>query len=351
MVLFRRLGVAELIELCRALRYGLGAGIMLREVMDLLAARGTRRVRALAGEISKELRSGWSLQDALAKHQRTLPPLFISLATVGEESGNLPEVFGEMERYYVLQQKLSREFREQIAGPLLQFTAAILVVALLIYIMGLLPPIPGPEGGNKPLDPLGLGLSGPRGALVFLGSVCGILAAAAALFYLVRRLMSRRAVVERVLLLVPGIGPCLQALAITRFCIAGRLMFETSLSVVKTLRLAFLATDNPAFVAVSPRVEASLRQGNSINTSFSRANIFPEKFLSAVGMGEESGRLPEAFRHQAEEYDDEARRRLGWLTRLGSWLVWLGVAVVIVTCIFRIFTHAYLANLERVITR
>jgi type IV pilus assembly protein PilC len=349
MILFQRLRVAELVELCRALRYGLGAGIMLREVMDLLAARGTRRVRLLAGGVSKELKSGWSLQDALAKHQRVLPPLFISLATVGEESGNLPEVFSEMEKYYVLQQKLKREFREQIAGPVMQFTAAILIVALLIYIMGLLPQIPGRGGQEQPLDPLGLGLSGPGGAGIFLGSVCGILASVALFFYLIRRLLRRRAVVERVLLLLPGIGPCLQALAITRFCIAGRLMFETSLSVIKTLRLAFLATDNPAFVAVSPRVEASLRQGNSINTSFERANIFPEKFLSAIGMGEESGRLPEAFRHQAEEYDEEARRRLGWLTRFGSWLVWLGVAVVIITCIFRIFTHAYLSNIQNVL--
>jgi type IV pilus assembly protein PilC len=348
MILFRRLRVAELIELCRSLRYGLTAGIMLREVMDLLAARGTRRVRALADEIGKELKRGWSLQDALAKQQGVLPPLFISLAIVGEESGNLPEVLLEMERYYILQQKLGREFREQIAWPVLQFTAALLIVTLLIYVLGLIPPIPGPRGA-KPLDPLGLGLVGPRGAWIFLGSVCGILAALATLFYLTRRLLRRRAVVERLLLSVPGVGPCLRALAITRFCIAGRLMFETSLSVIKTMRLAFLATDNLAFVAASPRVETSLRQGNSISTSFGRANVFPEKFLSAIGIGEDSGRLPEAFRHQGEEYDDEARRRLSWLTRAGTSLVWLAVAAVIITCIFRIFTQAYLGSIEKVL--
>jgi type IV pilus assembly protein PilC len=350
MLLFRRLRTAELIELCRSLRFGLSAGIMLREVMDLLAARGTRRVRALAGEIVKQLRSGWSFQDALAKQRHVLPPLFLSLAAVGEESGHLPEVLTEMERYYVLQQKLGREFREQIAWPLLQFTAAVLIVTLLIYVAGLLPPVPNPRGA-KPLDPLGWGLIGPRGAWTFLGAVCGFLAAGAGLFWLVRRLLRRRAVVERVLLYVPGVGPCLRSLALARFCVASRLMFETSLSVLKTLRLAFLATDNPAFVAASSHVDAALRQGNTITSSLERARVFPEKFLSAVGMGEESGRLPEAFRHQAEEYDDEARRRLGWLTRLAGWFVWLGVAVIIITCIFRIFTHAYLGNIERVLPK
>jgi type II secretory pathway component PulF len=153
------------------------------------------------------------------------------------------------------------------------------------------------------------------------------------------------------LLYLPGIGTCLQAIALARFCIACRLMFETSLSVLKTLRLAFLATDNRAFVAVAPRVELSLRQGNTIATSLSRAGLFPEYFLSTISMGEESGRLPEAFRSQGEEYDDIARRRLAWLNRVGGWLIWLGVAVVIITCIFRIFTQAYLGNIQQVLSR
>ena len=346
MTFFRRLRVAELIELCRSMRYALESGLMLRDVLDLLATRGTRRVRLLAVELSKEIKSGWSLQDALAKQTRVLPPLFVSLVTVGEESGNLPEVLAELEKYYVLQQKLRREFNEQIAWPVIQFVAAVLVITLLIYVLGIIPKTPTLHGPQA-LDALGLGLVGPRGAMIFFGSVCGIVAALAVLFLSARRLLRRRAVIERALLLVPGVGPCLRALALARFCIAARLMLQTSLSVLKTLRLAFHATDNAAFIQVSPRVEGSLRQGNSITTSFSRGRIFPQKFLSAVGVGEESGRLPETFRHQGDEYDDEARRRLGWLTRLTGGLVWLGVAAVIITCVIRIFTNVYLGNIER----
>ncbi len=347
MILFRRLHLADLIELSRSMRFALESGLMLRDVMDLLATRNTRRVRRFAAEISKEIKSGWSLQDALAKQESVVPPLFIALVTVGEESGNLPEVLSELEKYYILQQKLRREFKEQIAWPVLQFVAAVFVITLLIYILGILPK----SDDTFSLDPLGLGLLGPRGALIFFSSVWGSVAGLMILFLLVRRLLRRRAIVERLLLLIPALGPCLRALALARFCIAARLMLETSLSVLRTLRLAFTATDNAAFISVSPRVEASLRQGNSITTSFSKGRIFPEKFLSAVGIGEESGRLPEVFRHQGEEYDDEARRRLSWLTRLCSWLVWLGVAAIIITCIYRIFTSVYLGNIERVLPK
>ncbi len=346
MLLFQRLGLADLIELCRAMRYPLSSGLTLVDVMTLLSTHGTARIRPLAAKMLKQLKAGWSLPDALAKVGDLVPPLFISLATVGEESGNLPEVLAELENYYILQQKLRREFLDQSASPVLQFVAAGGIVTLLIFIMGLLPGIPGPRGNVK-VDPLGLGLIGARGAGIFFFSVTGTLAGLAALWWGLKRLLRRRAMVERVLLAIPMLGPCRRALAIARFSLAGRLMLETSLSIRKTLRLAFLATDNAAFVAVFPKVETSLRRGNSIASSFTEARLFPERFLSAVGVGEESGKLPETLRYQTTEYDDEARRRLHWLTRLCGWLVWLTVAGVIIWCIFNIFTNVYLKNLER----
>jgi type IV pilus assembly protein PilC len=350
MLLFQRLRNTDLIELCRSMRYSLGSGLMLLDVMDILTAQGTPRIRAVAANIGKELRAGWSLQDALNKQGQVLPPLFISLAAVGEESGNLPEVMGELEEYYLFQQKVRREFHEQIAWPILQFVVAVLVITLLIYALGVIQPLSGAGGmPTKPLDPLGLGLTGERGAAIFFGSVCATVVSLFVLYRGLVLLLGRRPLVERVLLAIPAIGPCLKAMAIARFCMAGRLMLETSLSILKTLRLTFAATDNLAFIAVFPTVEASLKRGNSIATSFLRTNLFPQRFLSSVGVGEESGRLPEALRTLGQEYDEEARRRMIWLSRVFGGLVWLGVTAIIITCIFNIFNNVYLKSIESVL--
>jgi type IV pilus assembly protein PilC len=330
----RRLPLWALIDLARSARHALTSGLFLRDVMDLLASKGTRPVRRVAGRIGKDLKAGWSFDDALRKQESYFPPLFVSLATVGEESGHLPEVLHELEKYYILQQKLRRDFLNSISWPVIQFVSAVLIVALLILVLGELPTA-GPQGGK--FDALGMGLLGARGALIFLGWVGGTLVGVTAAFLVLKKLLRKRAVVERVLLLVPAVGPCLRAMALTRFCIAGRLMLETSLSIFKSLRLAFLATDNAAFIQRYPAVEASLRQGNGITTSFERARVFPTKFMSAMAVAEESGRLPETLRYQGEEYDDEMRRRLGWLTRLAGGLIWLAVAAVIILVIVRIY--------------
>lgn len=344
MFLSHRLSTANLIDLCRAMRYSLSSGLTLREVMELLASKGTPQLRPVAEKILLDLKAGWSLQEALKKQEAVFPPLFLTLAAVGEESGNLPEVLGEMEKYYIMQQQLNREFRSQISWPVFQLVAAILIITGLIYILGIISDM---RTSDTKIDPLGMGLYGTSGALVFLGIVAGVALILALCYWTLRTFLRRRAWIERILLSIPALGPCLLAIALTRFCIALNLMLETTLAIFRTFRLALLATDNAAFIAAQPKVEASLRQGNNIATSLQAAGVFPEKFLSSVAVAEESGRLSEMLRHNSEEYDDEARRRLGFLNKVASYVVWIGVAAIIITAIIRIFLQVYIKNVER----
>ena len=49
-----------------------------------------------------------------------------------------------------------------------------------------------------------------------------------------------------------------------------------------------------------------------------------------------NGRLPQVMNQQAEHYQEEASRRMTILTFAATWLVWLGVAGLIIFMIFRI---------------
>ena len=335
----RRLSIKDLIDLCRTMRYSLASGLTLRDVMDLLATNGPPRLRPIAAQVSKELKSGWSLQDAITKQSHAFPPLFLALTAVGEESGNLPEVLTELEKYYRVQQKLRREFIDQITWPVVQFSMATLVIAGLIIVLDFVAHInPGTDANT---DPLGFGLVGVEGAIKFLLFVWGGVAVILMTVLVVKALFRRRAVVERMLLRIPAFGPCLRAIALTRFCVALHLMLETSLSVRKTLKLALLATDNVAFSSTQGAVEASLSRGETITSALSACRVFPKHFLGIVAVAEESGRLPEVLRNQAEEYDEEARRRLQLVNKIFSYMIWFGILAFLAFAIFRIFQEVY----------
>ena len=49
----------------------------------------------------------------------------VALVQVGEKTGMLAEVFGELERYYARAQKLRRDFWARITWPLFQFSGLI----------------------------------------------------------------------------------------------------------------------------------------------------------------------------------------------------------------------------------
>ena len=66
-----------------------------------------------------------------------------------------------------------------------------------------------------------------------------------------------------------------------------------------------------------------------------------------MAVAEESGRLPEMCAVQAENYDEQARRRLATLNKIASVLIWLVVAAFIITAIFRIFTTVILPNYNK----
>src|SRR5262245_58699129 len=161
-----RLSLSTLIELCRTLRHYLGGGLSLPDAFRQQARRGPAALSAVATRLVARLEAGDSLADALATEADFYPPLFVSLASVGEQTGMLPEVFADLERHYVRQQALRRTFILASAWPIIQFVLATFVIALVFLVLGML----AQPGGPK-FDPSGVGLLGPSGAAIFLACV------------------------------------------------------------------------------------------------------------------------------------------------------------------------------------
>src|SRR5262249_25682431 len=137
----------------RAIRHGHGAGLTLVKMFQMQVRSGPIALREPAARIAAKLDAGSTLEDALAGEAPNMPELFVTLATVGERSGRIPELFGLLEEYYRLQAQMRREFRAQAAWPLFQLVAGVLVIALAIFLIGFLAPT-----GETPTAPIGFGL-------------------------------------------------------------------------------------------------------------------------------------------------------------------------------------------------
>ena len=101
--------------------------------------------------------------------------------------------------------------------------------------------------------------------------------------------------------------------------------------------MSFRAADNAAFTAQLDKATTAVKRGDDLTVALAATGLFPEDLQHILAVGEESGRLTEVLRQQAEHYHDEAGRRMTALTTALSVLVWLIVAAFIITAVFRIF--------------
>lgn len=315
---------------CKMLRHQLGAGISPTKTLTTLAASGPRPLREVSGRLADRARGGTSFGDSLEPERERFPELVVPMIHVGDETGQLPEVLDELEDYLREEHRLSKEFAAQTLMPKIQLFAAIFIVAGLIAILGMI----ASSRGGQPLTVFGL--SGERGALIFLAATLGPIAA----FWLFSKWMmssvAGRARLRGIGARLPIIGPCLFSLMMSRFALALQLTLNSSLTLAKALRLSFDAAGDSTLLASSEAAIAAVKKGKSLHLALAKCPRLPGEFLDMVAVAEEGGTVAEMMKHQAKYYRDLSRDRLAVFAKAASFGVWLIVAIFIIVNIFRI---------------
>lgn len=325
-----------LVAWCRALRYSLSAGLDPVRIFKQQAKSGPRPLRAIANEVAEQLAAGESLEDAFEPHRNRFPPLFIELVAVGEQTGRLEDTFETLGEYYQTLLSMQRNFRSQITYPIIQFFAAVLIVAFLIFILGVL--------GSK-MDVLGMGLVGTAGALTFLAVMFGFVAVVVVVLKFSAENVQFRSKLEGGLLWVPGWGPAFHTFALMRFAVALRMCAEAGLRAEKTLHYCFRATCNSAFMrGEGLAVDAIKRGGELLDALDASGAPFPADFRAMLLTGEETGNTSEVMERLAVRLQEEAERKLKLAAQFTGYAIYGAVALMIIFFIFRI-ASAYLGAL------
>ncbi len=309
------------------------AGVEVRKSLQTSSKQSADNRLAKAVENSiNSVASGRTLAEAFRKEDPLFPPLFLDLVHVGEQTGSVPEVFASLSKYYDSRLKQVRDFRAAISWPMIQLIAAIGIVGLLVFILGLLPA--GPDG--KPFDVIGLGLYGASGAITwFLGW-----AAAAAGGFVVWKLVSNNTgwqmVLHPMLLGIPVIGLCMRSFAISRFSWCFALTQQAGMSIRPSLECSLKATGNGAFITAQPFIWQELDSGETFTDALTSSKLFPPEYLQLVATAEETGTVPEQLDRMSHLFEDEAQRAMNRMTAIFSGIVWASVAMMVIFFIFRI---------------
>jgi type IV pilus assembly protein PilC len=339
-----RVPLKTLPVLCKSLATMLHSGVPLLKTLEIASRKtGDSGCRKRIAAVREDVQRGTDIAQALRDQGAYFPELMTDMVAVGEQTGQLPEVLDGLADHYDNVVRLRRMLITMITWPAIQLVAAILIIALVIFVLGIVAGTRGP--GAKQFDILGLGLMGTSGAIKWLamsfGSIFGVLGG----YFLIANVFRRKRFLDGLLMKIPVLGTSMRSFAIARFSWAFALTQQTGMPIARSLELSFRATSNGAFVGESPRVCGLVMQGEELSMALDEAGLFPDEYLSLVQVAEASGTVPETLERLSPQFEDQARRSLTALAVTLAWLVWVVVALFIIFIIFS-FVMTYVRMLE-----
>ena len=318
--------------LSRSLSTMLDAGISVKKAINLAGDKtGDPRVHTVLRKVSVEISQGSDIARALRKQENAFPDLFIDMVDVAEQTGTLPEILVHLADHYDNTLRMKRMFLGMIAWPVFQLVASILVIAAVIFVLGM---ISSSQPGES-VDLLGLG-TGPAAAINWLLSTLGTLFGLFVAYQVIARSVSGRKALDPILMRIPVLGNCMRSFAISRFSWAFYLTQQCGMPINKSLAASLRATTNGAFIAATSNICRMINQGEDLSTALAATQLFPNDFIHMVRVGEDTGTVPEALHRLSPQFEDQARRSMTVLAAALGWGVWVAVAAFIIFLIFRV---------------
>jgi type IV pilus assembly protein PilC len=312
-------------------------GVSLEAGVDIIRVWETERNRSHGawqqqlGELTERLRRGESLADSMEACDGAFPPMALEMIRVGEITGRMEPVLRKLGDHYQHLAKLRRDFLTSLQWPALQFAAAVGVVALLIFIMGLLPSV----GDSGPTDLLGLGLRGFGGMIIFLVMVAAFLGVLYGVVYsLARGWWGPKPITMA--MRVPILGNYLESMAMCRFCWSLGVAIDVGMEPRESMRLALRSTQNPVYLFRSATADRLLKEHAEFWEAMEATGVFPQELVEIMQTAELSGTHTETLLYQAQLYDERFQTAARTLSFATGVIIRVAVGLLLIALIFRL---------------
>lgn len=302
----------------RQLATMLSAGVPLVQSFDIIG-RGHENagMQELILQVKKEVESGTSLAESLAKHPLYFDDLVINLVNAGEQSGVLETLLDKIATYKEKTEILKAKIKKAMFYPTAVIIVAFIVTAiLLIFVVPQFEALFSNFGADLPaFTRVVVNLSEFMQAYWWL--IVGIIGISVFAF-LQGKKRSRKfgRVLDRAILKMPIVGPIMHKAAIARYARTLATMFAAGVPLVEALQSVAGATGNVVYSDAVLMMKDSVATGQQLTFAMNQTGLFPNMVEQMVAIGEESGALDSMLSKVADFYEQEVDDAVDALTSL-----------------------------------
>jgi type II secretory pathway component PulF len=288
---------------------------ILRSIEQLERHPPSRSFREPLRLLRQDINAGYNFSEAISRSGSWISSFDLALLQAGEHSGRLDACFRVLAEYYADRARMARQMIGDLAYPLFLFHFAIFILPFAEFF----------NSGN-----LTVYLLKTFGVLVPLYvSVCVLIFAGQK-----KHGEGWRALVERILHLIPILGSGRRALALARLTMALEALLNAGVSIVDAWELAGTVSGSPYLRKKVHAWKPNVLAGQTPAEAVTESCAFPDLFENQYHSGEISGKLDETLSRLREYYQEEGTRKIHavcqWLPRIIYLIVALFIAIKII---------------------
>ncbi len=333
----------ELITFCIYMDQLLSAGVpLLQGLQDMRDSVEPSRFKDVVASLIEDVQAGQQLSYGMQRFPEVFDTIFVSLVHVGEESGELSEVFKHLTESLKWQDEIIAQTKKLLMYP--SFAAATIFGMLFFMMMFLVPQAKIfmlNMIGELPLETqILINISDFVVAywmpLLIMPFVLIIgLWAAMKLSYRVHFQ------VDRLKLKVWIVGPIMQKIILARFASFFALMYSAGITVMDSLVILQKTANNLAIEKALEEVSDLIADGSSITHSFAEVKLFPPLVLRMLSIGENTGALDHSLNNVSYFYDREVKESIGQLQAMIEPIMIIILGIIMAAMIVSILGPIY----------
>jgi type IV pilus assembly protein PilC len=295
----------------------ISAGLPLVQCLDILAKQSSKpSFGRVIGDVTREVESGSTLSDSLAKHKKVFDDLFRNMVAAGEAGGVLDEILMRLANYIEKADALKRKIQSAMVYPIVVLTVALGATAfMLIFIIPTFAKMFMDFGGELPL-PTKIVLMMSHFLQSFWWVLLLVGVAAVVLFNRYYATEGGTRTVDGMLLKFPVLGDVLLKGAVARFTRTLGTLIASGVPILGGLEITARTAGNRVIADAIMTARASIREGETVAAPLKTSGVFPPMVVQMISVGEQTGALDEMLTKIAVFYEAEVDTAVDTLTSI-----------------------------------
>jgi len=267
-------------------------------------------------KVRTDVEGGSTFAEALRKHPKVFPELYVNMVAAGEAGGILDTILNRLAAYIEKSMALKKKVKGAMVYPSVVVSVAVGVVILMLIFV-----IPTFE---KMFKDFGGSLPGITQSVIDLSTLLQnywwlMLGGLVALIVGLKRYRATRTGMRQtdgMALKLPVIGPLVRKVAVAKFTRTLGTLISSGVPILDGLDIVARTAGNKIIEEAILKTRQGISEGKTIAEPLQQTKVFPPMVVQMIGVGESAGALDTMLNKIADFYDDEVDAAVSALSSL-----------------------------------